>query len=335
MPQTLSQFGQTIKAKHPEYGDMSDEDVATKVLAKYPEYRDMVTTGPPSTNGATIGAAPSTENSATNFYEQVKQDLSQGGSRTAVGRILGQLQGRGAQGYTGLNAGVSEGAGNFMGSPALGIANALQGAARIPEHPVAGPLQMLSGAAQAGTIPGLVVGGPSAATAIEAVPSAKYAGRVLNDLAERVGDAPVALNESLSPLQRLAELKQRGGAGNVPAGVQQLIDRSQAPVPLIYPEARDFVSNISDLSTADKLAANAKVASQVGKLTRGLHGDIASALGDLGPDYLTAISEYSQAKRLQENALRYGKNAAKVGATGAAAYLGGKGVLSTYRRLTQ
>jgi hypothetical protein len=44
--QTLSQFGQTIKAKHPEYSDMSDEDVATKVLAKYPEYGDMVDAAP-------------------------------------------------------------------------------------------------------------------------------------------------------------------------------------------------------------------------------------------------------------------------------------------------
>ncbi len=42
--QSLAQFGQTIKAKHPEYGDMKDEDVASKVLAKYPEYGDMVDT---------------------------------------------------------------------------------------------------------------------------------------------------------------------------------------------------------------------------------------------------------------------------------------------------
>lgn len=42
MAQTLAQFGQTIKAKHPEYSDLSDEELGSKMLAKYPQYRDMV-----------------------------------------------------------------------------------------------------------------------------------------------------------------------------------------------------------------------------------------------------------------------------------------------------
>lgn len=44
--QTLQQFGQTIKAKHPEYADLSDEAVGQKVLDKYPQYRDMVSNAP-------------------------------------------------------------------------------------------------------------------------------------------------------------------------------------------------------------------------------------------------------------------------------------------------
>jgi len=51
MTQTIEQFGQTVKAKHPEYSDMSDADVGTKVLAKYPQYNDMVTPTSPSTGG--------------------------------------------------------------------------------------------------------------------------------------------------------------------------------------------------------------------------------------------------------------------------------------------
>lgn len=38
----LQEFGQTIKAKYPEYKDISDEELGTKMLAKYPEYQDMV-----------------------------------------------------------------------------------------------------------------------------------------------------------------------------------------------------------------------------------------------------------------------------------------------------
>lgn len=46
-PMSLQQFGQTVKAKHPEYADMADEDLAQRVLSKYPQYQDMVAPGVP------------------------------------------------------------------------------------------------------------------------------------------------------------------------------------------------------------------------------------------------------------------------------------------------
>lgn len=58
-PMSLEQFGQTIKAKHPEYGDMSDADVANRVLAKYPQYKDMVATPTPVVDMSHVaGAGP-------------------------------------------------------------------------------------------------------------------------------------------------------------------------------------------------------------------------------------------------------------------------------------
>lgn len=60
MPQTLAQFGQSVKAKHPEYADMADEDVANKVIAKYPQYQDMVApSGTDSQKGALSSFADS------------------------------------------------------------------------------------------------------------------------------------------------------------------------------------------------------------------------------------------------------------------------------------
>jgi hypothetical protein len=44
---TLEQFGQRVKAKYPEYGKISDTDIANKVLAKYPQYRSVI--APPVT----------------------------------------------------------------------------------------------------------------------------------------------------------------------------------------------------------------------------------------------------------------------------------------------
>ena len=58
MPQnqmTLAQFGDTIKAKHPEYADMDSATLGQKVLAKYPEYSDMVQTLPAGASGPLPG----------------------------------------------------------------------------------------------------------------------------------------------------------------------------------------------------------------------------------------------------------------------------------------
>lgn len=42
MAQTIEQFGQTIKAKYPQYNDISDTELGQKMLVKYPQYQDMV-----------------------------------------------------------------------------------------------------------------------------------------------------------------------------------------------------------------------------------------------------------------------------------------------------
>lgn len=39
---TIQEFGRTIKAKHPQYSDLSDEELGNRMLAKYPEYQDMI-----------------------------------------------------------------------------------------------------------------------------------------------------------------------------------------------------------------------------------------------------------------------------------------------------
>jgi len=93
MPQSLAQFGQTIKAKHPEYSDMSDEDVATKVLAKYPQYRDMVT---PTVAGAGPLGLPQPKNPtvqmeapALGSAPQIAADTLEGAGKGALNTVNG------------------------------------------------------------------------------------------------------------------------------------------------------------------------------------------------------------------------------------------------------
>ena len=38
-------LGQKIKAKHPQYTDLSDEELGRKIVAKYPQYQDIVDAG--------------------------------------------------------------------------------------------------------------------------------------------------------------------------------------------------------------------------------------------------------------------------------------------------
>src|SRR6202012_5978856 len=103
-------------------------------------------------------------------------------------------------------SGVSQGTANFMGSPELDVTRALEGAASIPQHPVAGPVKVVSGLMQAATIPSMMVGAPGAQATFEAIPSAAHAGRALDNIAQSVGDVEVPLSSSVGPLQRLAEL---------------------------------------------------------------------------------------------------------------------------------
>ena len=55
--QTVEQFGQRIKAQHPEYRDMDDATLGKAVLAKYPQYSDMVATTD-ADNAPPLPAAP-------------------------------------------------------------------------------------------------------------------------------------------------------------------------------------------------------------------------------------------------------------------------------------
>lgn len=80
MALTLTQFGQKIKQKHPEYNDLSDEEVGSKMLIKYPEYQDMVDEGATST-GAEKFFRPlmrGVENELVPFSEKTGQKLIPG-----------------------------------------------------------------------------------------------------------------------------------------------------------------------------------------------------------------------------------------------------------------
>src|SRR5258708_37570889 len=82
---------------------------------------------PAATSGATLSAAQ-----APSWGSDLENDLREGGGRTVVGRFLGRMQGRGEQGYSGLESGVNPAVANYVGSPELGAAHMISGAQEIP-----------------------------------------------------------------------------------------------------------------------------------------------------------------------------------------------------------
>ena len=118
------------------------------------------------------------------WFNDVENDLRHGGGRTVVGRTLGHLQEQGDKGYTGLEAGASPGQTDFMGSVPLGATKAAKGAAELgwSGQPGQGLKDIVSGTAQAATVPSAFMGGPIAEGADAMIPSRLRAGQVLGDI---------------------------------------------------------------------------------------------------------------------------------------------------------
>lgn len=257
------------------------------------------------------------------WLENVEQDLRQGGGRTAVGRGLGRMQGRGERGYSGLESGVSKGSAEFVGSPVLGAVHAAQGVAMMPSHPVKGGLKAVGGALEAGQIPGAFLGGPVLGKAAEIVPSAEYAGRLLQSVERDAGHLPVNLNRSADALLRVKELADRGGT--MPQAVRKLLARATEPggKPLTFSEMRDFYSNVTKLSAKEKMGLSPIMRRQIGIAAAALRQDIgdSAALAGRAADYYKGLREYAAASKLQRTAQEVGKWALRAGGVAGTAAL--------------
>ena len=75
MPRTLEQFGQQIKAKYPDYADMPDEDVASRVLQKYPQYQDLVQSATPNSPQGTGPHNATISASSPDFWDRARDTV--------------------------------------------------------------------------------------------------------------------------------------------------------------------------------------------------------------------------------------------------------------------
>lgn len=189
------------------------------------------------------------------------------------------------------------------------------------------PRAMGTLAGTAATVAPMIVGGIDAATPeplnIGRFPSRARASATFESLNKDLANQPVNLTKTIQPLQRIAEIGERGST--LPTAASKLLTRSQAVSPMTFPEARDYQGSLSDLSASDKLALNGRMKGGISQVNKALFEDLQDTANSAGrgEDYADAMKEYRQASQLRDLARKGGK--AAIGAAGlglAGHYLG-------------
>lgn len=178
----------------------------------------------------------------------------------------------------------------------------------------------------------MLLGGIPAAEA--ALPSTARSGAALDALSGALSKTPVSLGRTTPALERAAQISDAGGG---PMGAaQKLMYRSHGMTDINFPEARDYYSNISGQSAADKMGMSPTLKREIGNVREAFHGDLSDAAerglpatekNYLGQpmnggkvNYENAIDEFHHAKQIQG----FAKGAAKK-ALPAGGILGGLG----------
>ena len=273
-----------------------------------------------------MGPAPPSQHPVQQWLSDLNSDVTEGGNRTLPGRILGHMQGRGDEGYSGLTTGGYPGASKILGSPLTGPIHAAQGVAETPDHPIMGPIHAAEGALETGTIPGMMMGGEGMEAGINAIPSRANASRIFADIEGAAKDVPVSMSKTQPALGDFQQSVATGGK-NAPV-MTKLAKRIEAPglpqagigpPPINFPEARDFYTNISRatakpgfLRQAIENPAMPSFRMNAGNVREALNSDLTDAADTIGrgSDYSDAITEYRRAAQLNKVL----KTAGKIGA---------------------
>lgn len=142
------------------------------------------------------------------------------------------------------------------------------------------------------------------------IPSAARSGRSIETITQKALGHPVPLDvpngigEASKPLDRISQFANNGGT--MPSAPNALLNRSQSPVPIPFEDARDFYTNITNLSGDEAGKLSKPMKKFVGNLRDAYHQDLVAAaqraggIGEnLGGQYDNAINEYRRAMQLQ------------------------------------
>lgn len=216
--------------------------------------------------------------------------------------------------------GSDAGAGEFMESAPLGALRVARGGAELISSPWQATKDIVGGASQAATMPGMVMAPEVAETAAGALPSTARAGRKLEEVLSAAKNVPINAEEPLKASLRGKEMYQHGSP-SLPRILRAFNARMADPEagPMTYKEARDFYTN-GRMAMTEYLRNNPTMWRQVTIFKNALGEAVqeAATLAGKGPEYKSAISEYRRAKALQKLAAAAGALGIKMGGLGAA-----------------
>lgn len=210
--------------------------------------------------------------------------------------------------------GSQAGAGEFMESAPLGALRLAKGGAELASSPWQATKDILGGAAQAATMPGMVLAPEGAEAAAGAIPSTARAGRKLEEVLGAAKDVPINAAGPTQEAFRGKEIASRGGS--LPKILRDFTRRTSDPEaePITYKEARDFYTN-ARLAMTEYLQTKPNMWRQVTIFKNALGEALqeAATQAGKGPEYKSAMAEYRRAKTMQKLA----KAAAVLGLQGA------------------
>jgi hypothetical protein len=223
---------------------------------------------------------------------------------------------------------IGEGALNSA-LPGLGLGTQVRGYAHTAKTDPVGAASDVVG--DAATLAALYGVGKAVPKVADAIPSTKRAGQTLESVMQDAKDVPVKLTRTMDPLERSQQLASRGAPSWRTA--DQLYQRANQTTPITYGEGRDFYSNITNQSVADKMGLNGPMSRVAGDLREAFKGDLqdAASVVGRGEDYARAMKEYARAMRWKDALGKAGKyGAITAGAGGAVS--GAKKLLDIFGR---
>lgn len=134
-----------------------------------------------------------------------------------------------------------------------------------------------------------------------AIPSRVRAGAALQDVKAAAGSVPLDVSKVGNSALDLWTQSDRGAT--LPKAVRQLVNRLAKPGsdPITYEEAKDFQSNISQLSANEKMSLKPNTVRLLGQLNADLKSSLADAADTVGKGqkFADAMREYHQAMKLK------------------------------------